>query len=86
MLEGVARTMNDLVEKLRAQDSDLDRLCKENAALREALTISIAAMEAYEEKVDAEWGIGRSISTIEADGDLPHCIGFARAALQTPKD
>lgn len=61
------------------------RLRKENAALREALDLSIAAMEAYEEKVDREWGMGRSISEIEFDGDLPDCISFARAALQGAK-
>ncbi|MBA4285430.1 MAG: hypothetical protein C0434_07855 [Xanthomonadaceae bacterium] len=49
--------------------------------MREALTGLLKLAEVYSVKIDGEWGAGRSLAEIEADGDLEDEIVAAREAL-----
>lgn len=49
--------------------------------LLEALKDALSQMEQDAEQIEGEWGVGRSLAELEADGRLPQEIKAARAAI-----
>lgn len=69
-----AEAIEDLVQRLQAVEAQRDELLK-------TLKIALARLEFFEVEVEGEWGYGRSLQELEADGDLGNETIAVRAAI-----
>lgn len=58
-----------------------ERFTQAEPDMYRALQDALFLLESYVVQIEGEWGCGRSLEKIEADGDLPEEIIAIRAAL-----